>query len=371
MKKTISLLLVLLLLTSLLSGLHAAAEEAAPDALEIYTKTGEAEPELVKAYTLAELAELKETKAEGYSYVYWKGEDLKTVVATELVTLDALLADAGATFSAGDELKFTCSDGPYPKGDFRYESMAERGYDAGGSAVPSAIALTCGNSLGAQENTGKLCFVCGATAAELEAKNAAGARMPSDVVSVTIVKAEQIPVNPFEDVKESAYYYDAVMWAVRNGITSGTSDTAFSPKKTCTRAEAVAFLWRAAGSPEPASADHPFADVKEGKYYDTAVLWAAEKKITSGTSATAFSPNKTCTRAEIVTFLWRSAGSPKPTGTENPFGDVKEGAFYCDAVLWAVENKITEGTSAAAFSPNKTCTRAEIVTFLFRASATK
>lgn len=343
-------------------------EPEVPAALEVYTKTGEAEPELTKSYTLAELADLQETNEAGYSYVYWKNGEMKTVVATEFVTLDGLLSDAGTTFGAGDELKFTCSDGPYPKGDFHYEIMAERGYDNEGNAVPSAFALTYGSTLEAQENTGKIRFVCGATTAEIEEQSAAGARMPSEVLAVTILKPEQTPqpTNPFSDVAEGAYYYDAVLWAVENGVTKGTSETTFSPAKTCTRAEAVTFLWRAAGSPEPTGSEQPFTDVKEGVYYYNAVLWAVEKKVTAGTSATTFSPNKTCSRAEIVTFLWRAAGSTEPTANDNPFGDVKAGVYYYNAVLWAVENKVTAGTSATTFSPNKTCTRGEIVTFLYR-----
>ena len=212
-------------------------EPAETPALEVYTKTGDAEPELVKSYAASELAELKETTETGYCYVYWKGDDMKTIVATEYVTLDALLSDAGTTFGAGDELKFTCSDGPYPKGDFSYESMAERGYDTENNAVPSAFALTYGNTLEAQENTGKLRFVCGATAAELEAKSAAGNRMPSDFVAVTIVKPEEVkPTVEFDDVAKDAYFYDAVYWAVGKDITKGTSEKTFSPNDNCTRA---------------------------------------------------------------------------------------------------------------------------------------
>ena len=172
--------------------------------------------------------------------------------------------------------------------------------------------------------------------------------------------------NPFSDVKPGAYYYNAVLWAVEKGITNGTSDSTFSPDEGCTRAQVVTFLWRAAGKPDPASSESSFSDVKEGAYYYNAVLWAVENGITNGTSDTTFSPDETCTRAQIVTFLWRAAGKPDPASSENPFSDVKEGAYYYNAVLWAVEKGITNGTSDKSFSPDETCTRAQIVTFLWR-----
>ncbi|MGI5875168.1 MAG: S-layer homology domain-containing protein, partial [Bacillota bacterium] len=173
--------------------------------------------------------------------------------------------------------------------------------------------------------------------------------------------------NTFVDVKEGAFYYDAVAWAVANGITNGTDATHFTPAGECTRGQVVTFLWRAAGSPEPTSADNPFADVKEGKFYYNAVLWAVENGITNGTDATHFSPDATCTRGQVVTFQWRAAGSPAPQGSNNPFVDVKAGAFYENAVLWAVANGITNGTDATHFSPADTCTRGQVVTFLYRA----
>ena len=172
--------------------------------------------------------------------------------------------------------------------------------------------------------------------------------------------------NPFKDVKDGTYYYNAVMWAVQNGITSGTSTTTFSPNDGCTRAQVVTFLWRAAGSPEPKTTSNPFADVPSGKWYSKAVLWAAEEGITAGTSATTFSPDATCTRGQIVTFLWRYEGQPSASTTVNPFKDVKAGAYYEKAVLWAAETGVTAGTSDTTFSPDATCTRAQVVTFLYR-----
>ena len=172
-------------------------------------------------------------------------------------------------------------------------------------------------------------------------------------------------IKIFVDVPVGSYYEDAVDWAVENGITQGTDDTHFSPDGICTRAQAVTFLWRAAGSPEPKTSTMPFTDVNAGSYYYDAVLWAVENGITKGTSDTTFSPNMTCSRAQIVAFLWRSEKSPA-AGTANPFADVKSTAYYADAVLWAVKEDITKGTTNTTFSPDADCTRAQIVTFLWR-----
>ena len=185
-------------------------------------------------------------------------------------------------------------------------------------------------------------------------------------IEVIFMKANGNPqTGVFVDVATGSYYEDAVDWAVENGITQGTDDTHFSPDGICTRAQAVTFLWRAAGSPEPETRAMPFNDVPVGSYYYDAVLWAVENGITKGTSDTTFSPNMTCSRAQIVTFLWRSEKSPA-AGSRNPFADVKSTAYYADAVLWAVENDITKGTTNTTFSPNADCTRAQIVTFLWR-----
>ena len=172
----------------------------------------------------------------------------------------------------------------------------------------------------------------------------------------------------FTDVKSTDWFCDPVIWAVENNITTGTSDTTFSPNASCTRGQIVTFLWRASGSPEPAGAGNPFRDVKASAYYYDAVLWAVEKGITTGTSATTFSPNDACTRKQIVTFLWRAQGNPKPTSAKNPFNDVESSDYFYDAVLWAVENSVTTGTSSTAFSPNAACTRGQCVTFLWRAN---
>ena len=185
-------------------------------------------------------------------------------------------------------------------------------------------------------------------------------------IEVIFMKANGTPqTGVFVDVATGSYYEDAVDWAVENGITKGTDDTHFSPDGICTRAQAVTFLWRTAGSPEPETRTMPFTDVPVGSYYYDAVLWAVENGITNGTSDTTFSPNMTCSRAQIVAFLWRSEKSPA-AGTANPFADVKSTAYYAGAVLWAVKEDITKGTTNITFSPDADCTRAQIVTFLWR-----
>ena len=168
----------------------------------------------------------------------------------------------------------------------------------------------------------------------------------------------------FTDVPEDAYCRSAVEWAVSRSITDGKTATLFDPDGICTRAQAVTFLWRAMGSPEPKSKVSPFTDVSAVAYYYEAVLWATEENVTAGTSDTTFSPEDTVTRAQAVTFLWHAAGKPA-AGAVNPFTDVAAGAYYEDAVLWAVAQKITEGTGNAAFSPDDPCTRAQIVTFIW------
>ena len=192
--------------------------------------------------------------------------------------------------------------------------------------------------------------------------------MPASKVTVAATFKAAAPTgkNPFIDVPAGSYYEDAVIWAVDKGITAGTSATTFNPNGICTRAQAVTFLWRAAGSPAAKSSAMPFTDVKAGSYYETAVLWAVENGITKGSSETMFSPDATCTRAQIVTFLWRSQKSPA-AGMANPFADVAADTYYIDAVLWAVKHNITVGTTFSIFSPDEECTRAQIVTFLYRA----
>lgn len=170
----------------------------------------------------------------------------------------------------------------------------------------------------------------------------------------------------FKDVTEDAWYYNPVKWAAKEGITSGITEEIFGTNQICLRAEVVTFLWRDAGKPEPITVENSFKDVKESSYYYNAVLWAVQNGITSGLTKETFGPAKECTRGEIVTFLWRNAGEPKPNITENPFKDVTEETYYYDAVLWAVENGITSGLTTDIFAPFKSCMRSEVVTFLYR-----
>ena len=169
----------------------------------------------------------------------------------------------------------------------------------------------------------------------------------------------------FNDVKPGDYFYDAVNWAVEKGITTGTSATTFSPNASCTRAQIVTFLWRASGSPEPKTASNPFTDVAANAYYCKAVLWAVENGITTGTSATTFSPGAPCTRAQGVTFLWRANGR-KAASAAASFTDVASDAYYAPAVAWAAEQNVTGGVGNGLFSPDTTCTRAQIVSMLYR-----
>ena len=179
--------------------------------------------------------------------------------------------------------------------------------------------------------------------------------------STTVTPEETVK---FADVSTSAYYYDAVKWAVENGVTDGLSATMFGPYESCTRAQIVPFLWRAAGSPEP-KAMSSFTDVPASAYYAKAVDWAVENGITNGLTETTFAPDATCTRGQSVTFLYRALKGTA-SGSAN-FTDVKSDAFYADAINWAVANNVTNGTSNTTFSPDADCTRAEIVTFLYRA----
>lgn len=174
--------------------------------------------------------------------------------------------------------------------------------------------------------------------------------------------------EPFTDVT-AGVYHDAIMWAYKSKITTGVTDTTFVPNGSCTRAQIVTFLYRAAGSPEVAeNVTNPFTDVSKDSVYYNAIMWAVEKKITTGVTDTTFEPNFPCTRAQIVTFLYREAGSPElAKDAANPFSDVSDSSVYYNAILWAVEKKITTGVTGTTFVPNDTCTRAQAVTFLFRA----
>lgn len=173
--------------------------------------------------------------------------------------------------------------------------------------------------------------------------------------------------NPFSDVRPDDYFFDPVLWAWGHvpQITDGTGKTTFSPADACTRGQVVTFLWRSFGCEEPKIIFCPFEDIQQSDYFYKAVLWAVEKGITDGTGDTMFSPQESCTRAHVVTFLWRAENAPN-AGSDNPFEDVEPGQYYSEAVLWALSSGITDGTSNTTFSPNEACTRGQIVTFLYR-----
>lgn len=189
--------------------------------------------------------------------------------------------------------------------------------------------------------------------------------LPATVLAVE-ADTPRTATAQFADVPTDAYYADAVAWVAERNITNGTAQNTFSPEDPCTRAQAVTFLWRAAGCPETSGIGRPFADVSISQYYAKAVWWALEHGITNGSGNQMFSPDEACTRGQIVTFLWRAAGQPTVTGAI-PFADVQAGQYYEMAVRWAVKNGITLGTSQTTFSPNDACTRGQIVTFLYRA----
>ena len=188
--------------------------------------------------------------------------------------------------------------------------------------------------------------------------------MPASKVEINATFVKEIETSPFSDVSTSAYYYEAVKWAQEKGITGGIGNGLFGPNQPCTRAQIVTFLWRAAGSPEP-KAMSSFSDVSADSYYAKAVAWAVENGITTGTGDGKFSPDATCTRAQSVTFLFRAIG--KLVDSKAEFSDVLTDSYYANAVAWAVENGVTNGIGDGLFGPNNSCTRAQIVTFLFRA----
>ena len=185
--------------------------------------------------------------------------------------------------------------------------------------------------------------------------------------SITVCPKDQTcPIHPYADAKPSAWYHDGVHYCIAEGLIKGYDTGLLGPNDVASRGQVVTLLWRAAGSPKPETTDCPFTDVEPSAFYYEAMLWAVEQGITKGTSETTFAPNEICTRSQVVTFLWRAAGSPKPGTEACPFTDVKSDSFYSEAMLWAVEQGITTGTTPTTFQPLKSCTRAEIATFLYR-----
>ena len=190
--------------------------------------------------------------------------------------------------------------------------------------------------------------------------------IPHDWNGTECKNCDATRVNPFTDVPEGSFFINPVLWAVEQDITTGTTPTTFNPNGQCQRAVVVTFLWRAAGAPKPETTENPFKDVNEGDFFYEAVLWAVENGITNGISATQFGPLVECNRAQVVTFLYRAMGEPEVTSTSNPFTDVNATAWYGPAVLWAVENGVTNGMSATEFGVETVCNRAQVVTFLYR-----
>ncbi len=386
-----------------------------PTVITVNAKTGDNGAEKTVAnYSLSDLESLAQKDTKGYQYVGMRG--WAVMAATEYVTLEDLLG--GESFGPGDKLVITSDDyvftityedlqkasSFFPDAQSKNEKKDNRtttnpqdasavlalswntspieDSDNDDQAAVNRVARTAYKST-------NLRFACGLDAESYNAMTdnceendkestfCSGYRLLQRVQSLTVVHADSssggngggttivVPTpKDFTDVPKNSYYADAVDWAVKQNITTGTSSTTFSPDENCTRAQVVTFLWRAAGSPE-SSANIAFTDVKADAYYAKAVAWAVENKITTGTTDTTFEPEAVCTRAQVATFLWRAAKSPAATA-ENPFADVKDDAYYAKAVAWAVEKKITAGTDASHFSPDENCTRAQIVTFLFR-----
>ena len=173
--------------------------------------------------------------------------------------------------------------------------------------------------------------------------------------------------NPFLDVLDDDFFFDPVMWALDNGVTAGVEENLFGPNESCTRCQIVTFLWRANGSPKPKATESPFSDVEPDDYFYNAVLWAAENGITAGIGDGLFGPYYVCTRSQAMTFLWRAKGSPEHETEESPFSDVEPDDFYYAAVLWAVEHHVTVGIGDGLFGSNDECTRGQIITFLYKA----
>ena len=208
----------------------------------------------------------------------------------------------------------------------------------------------------------KVCTVCKQTIEKGTEVKALGHNYVKGVC--TRCDAKQPGYNPFTDVKKGPYY-DAILWAYCNGVTNGISDTVFGVDNGCTRAQIATFLYRAAGQPKVENVKNPFTDVSKNSTYYNAIMWAVENGITNGKTATSFDPNAVCTRGQIVTFLWRYEDCPS-SSIANPFSDVSESSVYAPAILWAAENGVTVGTGNGTFVPNGACTRAHVVTFLYR-----
>lgn len=301
------------------------------------------------------------TETYTFTASYAGDDNHNAATATCRVSVDRYSSGGGS--SGGSTTRYTVSVEDTDSGSIRVSpTRAERG---------DTVTITVDPDTGYELDT---LIVTDANGNRIDVERQSDTRytfeMPRSRVTVEATFSEIVEPEPepepvtFVDVPTDAYYYDAVAWAVENGVTNGTSATTFGPNVTCTRAQMVTFLWRAAGSPEPESSVNPFTDVPASAYYYDAVLWAVEQGITNGTSATTFGPDVTVTRGQTVTFLWRYDGSPAVSGSG--FDDVVSDAYYADAVAWAAGEGVTSGTSATTFSPSNDCTRGQIVTFLYR-----
>ena len=346
-----------------------AAQFAATPNATVYTVTfdakgGTCDPDSVETENYKLTSPLPTPTWEGYTFGGWYTDEACTTefnIETEVKADLPLYAKWTAIPSAPSVPTYTVTA---PTGVDNGKITVSPKYAVKNSTVTITVTPDEGYVLSALT-------VTDAQGSEIELTDQGGGKytfkMPGSKVSISAsFERAQTPTKPvFTDVAETDYFYDAVQWAVENGITTGATETTFEPNASCTRAQAVTFLWRAAGCPEPETADSPFGDVQAGPYYGKAVQWAVEQGITNGTAADQFSPDETCTRAQIVTFLWRAAGEPEATG-DMPFTDVAQGQYYEDAVQWAVDREITNGTAPDKFSPNDDCTRGQIVTFLYR-----
>ena len=237
----------------------------------------------------------------------------------------------------------------------------------GGSAITNVLEAKAGDTVtltAIPEEGYRVAAITGVKNLTDNGDNTYTFTMPDEAVNIKVLFLRH--ENPFLDVNETHFFYTPVLWAVENGITSGISADAFGPMAVCNRAQVVTFLWRYAGCPEPTATENPFIDVQAGSFYEKAVLWAVENGITNGVSANEFGPGLACNRAQVVTFLWRLMKQPTPATTEHPFTDVIPGSFYEQPVLWALENGITTGATATTFNPGGECLRAQVVTFLYR-----
>ena len=310
---------------------------------------------------------------------FYECDSLERIVIPQNVTF--ISKDAFSDCRALSSVSFM-GDAPQIPWEIFYGVTATAYYPAGNETWTEDVMNTCGGTItwlpiSAHTHeysavvTQPTCTMQGYTTYTCSCGNiCVGDYVPAlghETVDKVCIRCGQTFRTPFSDVPSSAFYEEPVIWALENGITNGTSDTAFSPEDPCQRAHVVTFLHRAAKNPEPTVTDCLFTDVPEGSFFRKPVLWAVEKGITNGISATEFGSYAICNRAAVVTFLWRAAGKPEPAIQDNPFTDVTESDYFYQAVLWAVENGITMGVDATHFGPATNCNRAQVVTFLYRA----